>query len=116
MFVMVQRRSVGVCILLTLVTCGIYGIYWYICMVNDVNALTGKAEPSGGVVFLLSLVTCGIYGLVWLYQAGVAMDQLRTRSGRDGGNQGILYLVLAILQLSIVSYALLQSEINDYAA
>lgn len=116
MFVMVQRKSVGMCILLTLVTCGIYGIYWFICMVNDVNALTGKAEPSGGMVFLLSLVTCGIYGLVWFYQAGEALDQLRTRSGRSGGNQGILYLVLCLLQLSIVTYALLQSEINDYAA
>ena len=27
-FVMIERRNIAVCIVLTLVTCGIYGIYW----------------------------------------------------------------------------------------
>ena len=34
---MIERRNIAVCIVLTLVTCGIYGIYWIVCLTNDVN-------------------------------------------------------------------------------
>lgn len=54
------------CIILSLITCGIYGIYWEYCIVQDSN--TASNEPyatSGGMVILLSIVTCGIYGLYW---------------------------------------------------
>jgi len=36
--------------------------------------------------------------------------------GQAQGHLGILYLLLAIFGFSIISYALLQSEINEYAA
>lgn len=113
---MVQRRSLATCIILSLVTCGIYGIYWYICLADDVNTVTGRGGMSGGVVFLLTLVTCGIYGIIWAYQAGEALDALRVSHGRATGSQGILYLVLNLFGLGIVTYALMQNELNDYAA
>ena len=33
----VQNRSIATCIILSIVTCGIYGIIWFINMVDDVN-------------------------------------------------------------------------------
>ena len=38
---MIERRNIAVCIVLTLVTCGIYGIYWIVCLTNDVNTVSG---------------------------------------------------------------------------
>ena len=32
---MVQQKNIALCIVLSLVTCGIYGIYWFITLVND---------------------------------------------------------------------------------
>lgn len=29
---MIQQRNIAVCIILSIVTCGIYGIYWFIVL------------------------------------------------------------------------------------
>ena len=41
---MVEQRNVALCVILTIVTCGIYGIYWLICLVNDLNYATGMCS------------------------------------------------------------------------
>ena len=113
----IQRKSIGLCIVLSIVTCGIYSLYWLYCMAEDVNLVTARPNaPSGGIVLLLTIVTCNIYGLYWLYRAGDDLDRQRVNQGQVPGHLGILYLLLAIFGFSIISYALLQSEINEYAA
>ena len=103
------------CIILSLVTCGIYGIYWLVCLVNDLNvACNAPNETTGGTVFLLSLVTCGIYMLYWLYKAGNQVNYIKQcRTGYADSNTGLIYLLLGIFGLSIVSYALIQNELNQ---
>lgn len=113
----IQRRSIGLCIVLSIVTCGVYSLYWLYCMAEDVNLVTARpGAASGGLVLLLSIVTCGIYGLYWLYRAGDDLDRRRIDQGQPAGHLGILYLLLAVFGFGIVSYALLQSELNEYAA
>ena len=51
----------------------------------------------------------------WLYKQGDAIDQVKTSRGLPSGNSGILYLILAIFGLGIVSYALMQNELNQLA-
>ena len=113
----IQRKSVGLCIVLSIVTCGIYSLYWLYCMAEDVNLVTARpSAPSGGLVLVLTIVTCNIYGLYWIYRAGDDLDRQRVNQGQMPGHLGILYLLLAVLGFSIISFALLQSEINEYAA
>lgn len=114
----IQNRNIALCVFLSIVTCGIYGIYWFICLANDLNTASGQYEDtSGGMVFLLSLVTCGIYELYWLYKAGEKVNRIKQRNGMYAdSNTGILYLILAILSFGIVSYCLIQSELNNVAA
>ena len=108
---MVQNRNIVVCILLSIVTCGIYGLYWLYCMANDVNTVSNTQNgTSGGMVLLLTIVTCGIYGLYWLYQAGAKLDVAHGQSTSNG----ILYLILGICGLQLVSWALIQSELNKF--
>ena len=45
---MIQQRSIAVCIILTIVTCGIYGVYWFICLTNDANTASNTFGTSGG--------------------------------------------------------------------
>jgi len=113
---MIKRRDLVVAIILSIVTCGIYGIYWMICLNDDVNIIAQDASAmSGGTVFLLSLVTCGIYGWVWMYQMGTKLDDAEMRNGRSSQSRGILYLILALFGFGIVSYALMQDTVNKYA-
>ena len=58
----IQNRNIALCIFLSLITCGIYGLYWIYCVVTDLNTASGEFDDtSGGMVILLNIVTCGIY-------------------------------------------------------
>ena len=90
-FVMIERRNIAVCIVLTLVTCGIYGIYWIVCLTNDVNTVSGDVNgTSGGMVVLLTIVTCGIYGIYWAYKQGEKLDFTKNNRGIPSSNSGVL--------------------------
>ena len=39
----VQERNIAVCIILSLVTCGLYSLYWFVCMTDDTNAAAGES-------------------------------------------------------------------------
>ncbi|MCQ2484834.1 MAG: DUF4234 domain-containing protein [Clostridia bacterium] len=113
----IQNRNIVTCIILSLVTCGIYGIYWYFCIVNDLNtASESKDDMSAGMIVFLSIITCGIYGWIWLYKAGEKVDSIKVRRGLSPSNSGLLYILLAIFGLSIVDYALIQNELNEVAS
>ena len=110
---MIERRNIAVCIVLTLVTCGIYGIYWIVCLTNDVNTVSGDVNgTSGGMVVLLTIVTCGIYGIYWAYKQGEKLDFTKNNRGIPSSNSGVLYLILQILSLIHISEPTRQAEIS----
>lgn len=113
---MIQQRNIAVCIILSFVTCGLYGLYWIICLNDDANTASGTQNGTSGVtVLLLSIVTCGIYSWYWLYVQGNKIDQAKNAKGIPSNNSGILYLVLGLVGLSIIAYALMQNELNQLA-
>ena len=111
-----KQRSIIVCILLTLVTCGLYEIYWMVVLNDETNSLSGRSGTSGIIVLILTLVTCGIYGLYWMYQMGVAVETIHDQHGEPHGSAPVAYLLLGLFGLGIVSYALLQNELNKHIA
>ena len=115
---MIQERNIVMCIILSIVTCGIYGIYWFICIVNDLNtAADTPNDSSGGIVFLLSIVTCGIYLIYWMYTAGGKVQAAQAKRGMaSDSNASIIYLILTIVGFSIIAYCLIQNELNKMAA
>ena len=110
---MIQRRNIALYIVLTLVTCGIFGLYWLVVLNNDCNNAAAISDgTSGGVVILLSIVTCGIYGLYWYYKMGQNLDIALQNRGRVPSNKSVILLVLSIFGLGIVSSALIQDDLN----
>lgn len=115
----VKEKSIGLCVVLSIVTCGIYGIYWLYTIASDLNSLCESqnqekgAEP--GLVVILSIVTCGIYLLYYLWKAGKMVSSLTRSNGHHPSDDSIVLMVLSILQLSLVSYCILQSHINGFA-
>lgn len=109
-----QPRNIGIAILLSVVTCGLYGLYWFVCLNDDANTLSGRtADTSGGMALLLSIVTCGIYEFFWAYKMGEKVNAAKALRGLPNDpNSGILYLLLSIFGLSIVAFALIQNEFN----
>lgn len=112
---MPTKRNIALCIVLTLVTCGIYGLYWLAKVNDEVNDICGVKGTSGICVILLSLVTCGIYGIHWQYKTGSELDDKLQKDGQAQKNYGLIFLVLCFFGLGIVSLAIAQSRLNEYA-
>ncbi len=112
---MVKQKNIALCIILSLVTCGIYGIIWFIMLTDDTNTAVGKPGTSGGMAFVLTLVTCGIYSLYWAYKQGEKLDEAKQAKGIASGNSGIVYLLLSVFGLGIIAYALMQDSLNKLA-
>ena len=105
----IKRRSIAKAIVLSLVTCGIYSIYWFVRLTNDMNQASGREYDTKGVAaYLLSLITCGIYGCFWAYKMGEKRDII----ANENASSNILYLVLYFFGLGLVTNCLLQDALN----
>ena len=109
-----KERDIAVAIILSIVTCGIYAIYWFIVLTDDAKRYSGDNNMlSGGVSFLLALITCGIYGFYWAYRMGQIIEIAQNKNGVTARDNAILYLILQVFGLGIVNYALMQNDLNE---
>jgi UDP-N-acetylmuramyl pentapeptide phosphotransferase/UDP-N-acetylglucosamine-1-phosphate transferase len=113
---MLKEKNIVVCIILSFVTCGLYGIYWLCEVTRDVDTISHNPQPrSGGMVILLTIVTCGLYSFYWWYKNGELMEQANEQTRIGSASSAVLYLILSLIGLGIVNYILLQLDINKYA-
>lgn len=99
-----KKRSIGVMILLYIITFGIYPLYWYITFQSQLKAKTG--EGFGGLGhFIVSIFTFGIYGIYWQYAAGKRLAKL------GASDNSILYLILGIF-VGFLNPFLMQNQAN----
>ena len=110
---MIQKRNIVTFILLSLVTCGIYGIVWFINMTDDVAYLSEDPEMSGGKAFLFTLITCGIYSFFWAYKMGKNVYRAQLKRNITASDNSVLYVILQVFGLGIVNYCLIQNDINN---
>lgn len=111
--IMIQKRNLAIAVILSLVTCGIYTVYWFVVLTNEANRLAHSQKgTSGGMALVLTFITCGIYGLYWAYRMGENLDIAASQRGLMTQNRSVLYLILQIV-LPIVGMVLMQSTIND---
>lgn len=108
---MIKNRNIALCIVFSIITCGVYGIYWFVHLTNEMNILVkDDYQTSGGVAFLLTLITCGLYGIFWIYKMSQKMNVLKPNSDNT-----VLFIVLQIFGLGIINYCIMQSELNNHA-
>ena len=107
-----KERNVALVIIFSILTCGIYSFYWLYATTEDVNYYLGDNDTSGGLVVLFSIITCGIYLLYWYYKIGKRISYSQEKAGVRVSDDSIVFLLLSIFGLSIVSTAIIQSNLN----
>ena len=110
----IEERNIVVYLLLTLVTCGIFGIYWLIVMLKDIATTSGE-DINPWMVILLTIITCGIYGIYYSYMMGKYMVKAGENYNVKIEDNSILYLILTIFGFGIVTYCLVQNDLNTIA-
>jgi hypothetical protein len=82
-------------LLLSLVTCGVYQVIWYMKICNEISAYLGREEPVFWKVWALGMVTCGVYYLYWMFaRLGPLVQEVQARAGiPNAQNQGLMFLI-----------------------
>lgn len=98
-----EDRSLLMYLLLTTVTCGIYGIIFMWNLIKDLNDVSSAKEPDGWkspnliVLTLLILVTCGFYSLYWIYKMGNTIQRTGENYGERIDENGTTLLLWVLL-------------------
>ena len=111
----IANRDIVMAVILSIITCGIYGIYWFIVMTDDANVISDEQNASGGLAFLYTLLTCGIYGIYWNYKMGQKLFAAGQKYNKQINDNSILYLILSIFGVAIINYCLMQNDLNKFS-
>ena len=112
---MFEKRNVVGCIILSLVTCGIYAIIWEYKLLSDMYRMNNMPSKAG-IDILLGFVTCGIYTIYVFYKLGQLESQVHSTYGLPPKNDSLIYLILGIFTVTLVPFAMLQNNINNTLA
>ena len=113
-FKAMKNRNIVLCVVFSLITCGIYGIYWIYQLVVAVPQITGVPATVQNPI-LETLLCCTPYQFYWQYKVGESLDA-KGINGISAGNNKIIFLLLSIFGLGIVNFCILQNEINKVTA
>ena len=108
-----EEKNIAVCIILAIVTCSIYMWFWMYNMIKKIRMLSNDTSDMIGEYLLLMLVP--YYNVYWVYTRGKKISEEAARRGIQITDNSVLYLILNLLGLQIVSYAMMQNDLNKLA-
>lgn len=109
-----EEKSIGIAIILCFLTFGIYYIAWVHGICKRIRLLAGESSACGGEVALFFLVP--FYAWYWIYTRSKKLAKAGVNRGIALEDRSVINLVLAIVNLGIVSIALIQSDLNRAVA
>lgn len=114
-----KKRNPALVIIFSIITCGIYNLYWFVTTTNEIQNKLKNPDgscKSGGMALLLAIVTCGIYEFYWWYKMGQKAAQLGKDYGVEISDNSTIYLILLFVGIgAVINTVLLQSSLNRVA-
>jgi len=112
LFYVGEKREPGLVLLFTLLTCGIYALWWYHTFATEIKNSLNRQDLSPGRDLLLSFVTCGIWGIIaFYYNYPKLFVDMQQRVGLPPNDISTTTVLLGIL-FAPVSIYMIQSELN----
>ena len=114
-----ERSSVQV-VVFSILTCGIYALYWVYKTSEELRDATGDPSINPSVDVLLSVVTCFAWMIYVLHRDAQKTHQASVRINPARKDQTQTILIMAVLSLVTgvtlyISLYLLQEEMNELA-
>jgi len=106
------RRNVGSCIILTIMTGGIFGIIWLVKICKDLGRLHGDENPVGSEVLMYLLVP--FYSVYWGYDKGKQMFEDSQKRGGNLTNRKYVYLFMNLMFMQLFTLGFIQTQLNMY--
>lgn len=102
-------RNITLDILLSLVTCGVYNLYWQYRQIEALNDILRQDKYSFVQWLLLTFITCGLYHVYHEYRMSTDLAE----GSPTASNDGLIAIVLTLFGMSVVVDAIQQSKINE---
>jgi hypothetical protein len=102
---MIERRGLLTFILLSIITFGIYELYWIHKLAKDTNTLCyGDGKRTSGLMafVLLGFITFGIYNMIWWYMLAERLHDNAPRYGLTFDEGGVHFLLWSLVGSLIV--------------
>ena len=109
----IHAASIPLFLVLTVMTFGIFNLYWNYRQMRSCNELLGRREFSWLLWVLLCILTIGLYHFYYQYKMGGAINEIQEIEDlaiTDG--LPVLSLVAAILGFGVVADCIHQHELN----
>ena len=108
-----QVRSPASVIVLTIITCGIYGLIWIYRVSQELKLFLNDDSVNPGLEVFLNII-CFPYGIYWFYKTGKLVYTAEKKANLEAKDDSLLYLLLVIFVGvgGIISMAILQSSLN----
>lgn len=106
----IKKRNIVTCILLSIITCGIYGIYWLIVMTSE--AVKVKDPADSGILEIVLMLFLPFLGF---FLAEKKLTEGCMAKGIAHEDRSIIYLILGLVGLGIVNYCMMQNDLNKLA-
>ena len=106
----INKRKIRICILLSIVTLGIYKIYWEYLLVKNTRAI--QKDESSCISEWLCLAFVPFYSLFWWFTKGTLVREKFDEHGYSAIGNEFDYLTLDVFGLSIISMAIMQNDFN----
>ena len=109
----IERISIPIYLILTILTCGIFNLYWNYKQMEACNALLNREAFQFWIWLLLSIITCGLYHIYYQYKMGAAINEIQKQEETHVfENLPLLGTLLTVFGFSIVTDCIHQHEIN----
>lgn len=109
---MLQQRSVATVIILSIITCGIYSLYWSYVTINALDEEGGASNMSPVLQFVLMFFYVGM--VLFGINANANINAIRERRGLPTRDNQVAWLLLGLF-IPIVLVGIVQNEINQLA-
>ena len=110
-------QNIALNILLTVVTCGIYGYVWFYRNAKQVRHFNGESVKGCGDELLLFIFGGILYRAYWYYTRAKLLNASARVKGCEGAFLNpLLYLLLTVLTPSVVQLAFLTASFNNVYA
>ena len=105
----IKKKNLILYIVLTVVTCGAFGLYWAYTLAKDVQSM--KETEENGILELVLLILIPFVGMYLVEKKYV---ETCAEKGIECKDNTILYTILTFLY-PVIGFALLQNDLNKIA-
>ena len=109
-----EERGIVVTILLTIVTCGIWGLVVQYKMGEELNRHQGRNQINAALDLVLVFVTCGLWAIYIMYKYPKVLQEITVEEEMPVVDVMVPCILLSVFGLHIVALAILQNELNKH--